>query len=174
MIELNLYCDDHAIGHHLVGSDFPFLNQGTSMSVSKTLLDSLERVLSQRGVPELFAPITLLAKHVQPVYVAMGSIYIHPIDELVQILDNWENVGQFATLTQSEKIAAIAQVTAKEVSLCTYAAIVRETALRWRMDLESYTSFKTKHPTAVVFTSNPNPHANLLYDWLLMCATPKH
>ncbi len=175
MMFLNTTSDDHALKSHVLASDFPTpTSNNATMNVPKELIEGLERVLSQRGVPALYPAIALLAKHVQPVYVAMGSIYVHPVDELIQVLSNWENVGQFSTLTQSEKVAAIAHVTAKDVSLCTYAAIVRETSVRWVMHEESYTAFKTRNPRAVVFTSDPNPHANMLYDWLLMCATPKH
>jgi hypothetical protein len=178
MTALNTSTDDHALQNYIMGADLPTTDSNiNSMSVPKTLLEGLERVLSQRGVPALYPAIALLAKNVQSAYEAMGSIYIHPVDELIQVLSNWENVGQFSMLTQSEKVAAIARVTAKEVSLCTYAGIVRETSVRWRMDEEPYAAFKERYPaplTAVVFNSSPNPHANLLYDWLLMCATPKH
>jgi hypothetical protein len=178
MTALNTSTNDHALRNYIMGSDLPTTDSNAnSMSVPKTLLEGLERVLSQRGVPALYPAIALLAKNVQSAYEAMGSIYIHPIDELIQVLSNWENVGQFSTLTQSEKVAAIARVVAKEVSLCTYAGIVRETSVRWRMHEQPFSDFKASNPpplSALVFHSKPNPHANMLYDWLLMCATPKH
>jgi hypothetical protein len=166
---------NHAIPNDIVATSIP-INSTFPMSVPKSLVENLERVLSQRHVPALFEPIRLLGERVQPVYEAMGSIYIHPLDELVQVLNNWENVGQFSALSQSERTASIARVVTKELSLCTYASIVRETSERWMMHDETYGSFKARnaHLTVVVFTSDPNPLGNLLLDWLLMCATPKH
>ncbi len=174
---------DFELPHHVVSSEFPptSVRALAAMSaVPRVLLTELERALSVRGVPLLFPPVKQLVQHVQPAYYAQGEVYIHPVEELVQFLYQWENVQQFNALTQTEKIAAIAHVVAREATLCGYASLVRETGKRWIIQDEPWTAFKARYPEPlVVIIYNDLDHKTSqttadIENWLLMHATPKH